>query len=175
MNKKGTKIIAYSPAETAGTVDITVTAAGGTSSPVPADQFTYAGPSVTGVSPSVGTTAGGTTVTVSGSGLRGATAVTFGSVAATSFSANSKGTRLTVVSPAQGAGTVDIVVTTPGGTSAVNPNDQFTYAGPDGDVGFPRHGAGDRRDQGRHLRRRAVGSDRRPLRIGGGHELHRQG
>ena len=130
VNKKGTKITAYSPAESAGTVDITVTAIGGTSSPVTADQFTYGGPSVTGVSPSVGSTAGGTTVKVSGSDLSGVTAVQFGSVAATSFSRNKKGTKLTVVSPAQGAGIVDIVVTTPGGTSAVNANDQFTYAGP---------------------------------------------
>jgi hypothetical protein len=129
-NKKGTKITAYSPAESAGTVDITVTAVGGTSSPVTADQYTFGGPSVTGVNPSVGNTAGGTTVKVSGSDMGGVTAVDFGSVAASSFSTNSKGTQLTVVSPAQDAGTVDIVVTTPGGTSAVNPNDQFTYAGP---------------------------------------------
>ncbi len=129
-NKKGTKVTAYSPAESSGTVDITVTAAGGTSSPVPADQFTYEGPAVTGVSPSVGSAAGGTSVTVSGSDLNGVTAVQFGSVAASSFSSNRKGTKLTVVSPAQSAGTVNIVVTTPGGTSAVNANDQFTYASP---------------------------------------------
>ena len=130
LNKKGTKIIAYSPAEAAGTVNITVTAAGGTSSPVNADRFTFGGPSVTGVKPSLGTTAGGTTVTVSGSDLSGATAVHFGSVAASSFSSNKKGTQLTVTSPAQSAGTVDIVVTTPGGSSAKTSNDQFTYEGP---------------------------------------------
>jgi hypothetical protein len=42
-------------------------------------------PAVTGVSPASGTTAGGTTVTITGSGFTGATKVVFGAVAATSY------------------------------------------------------------------------------------------
>ena len=174
VNKKGTKVTAYSPAEPAGTVDITVTAAGGTSSPVTADQFTFGGPTVTEVNPSVGSTSGGTTVVVSGSDLGGATAVHFGSVAASSFSSNAKGTKLTVVSPAQGAGTVDVVVTTPGGTERGERQRPVHLRRPLGVIDLPRHGADGRRDQGRHLRGSAVGCDRGVLRIGGGYQLHRQ-
>ena len=50
-------ITATSPAGT-GTVDVTVTTAGGTSATSPADRFTYtvaSGPSVTGISPTIGT------------------------------------------------------------------------------------------------------------------------
>ena len=74
-----TQITATSPAETAGTVDVTVTTAGGTSATSSADQFTYvAAPTVTGVSPAAGPLAGGTAVTITGTGFTGATAVDFG-------------------------------------------------------------------------------------------------
>jgi hypothetical protein len=56
-------------------------------------------PVVTGVSPTVGTTAGGTTVTVTGCGFTGATAVHFGTTAATGVVVNSD-TSITAVSPA---------------------------------------------------------------------------
>jgi hypothetical protein len=83
-------------------------------------------PVVTGVSPSGGPGAGGTTVTVTGSGFTGATAVAFGTNAAQSFQVDSDG-QITAVSP-PGSGTVDVRVTTPGGTSAQTPSDEFTYA-----------------------------------------------
>jgi len=82
-------------------------------------------PAVTGISPSGGPVAGGTTVTITGTGFNGATAVRFGSTAATSFTVNSD-TKITAYSPA-GTGTVDVTVTTPGGTSATGPADHFTY------------------------------------------------
>jgi hypothetical protein len=123
-----TSITAVSPAESAGTVDIRVVTPGGTSPTSSADQFTYAVPlpAVTGVSPTVGITAGGTSVTITGSNFTGATAVNFGGTGATSFMVNSA-TSITAVSPA-GSGTVDIRVVTPTGTSAVATGDQFTYA-----------------------------------------------
>jgi hypothetical protein len=132
VNAAGTQISAVDPAEAAGTVDVTVTTAGGTSATSSADQFSYlAGPTVTGVSPSSGPTAGGTTVTVSGSGFAGATAVSFGKAAAVSFSVNAAGTQISAVDPAGAAGTVDVTVTTAGGTSATSSADQFSYlAGP---------------------------------------------
>ena len=75
-----TTITAYSPAGTvAGAVDVTVTAAGGTSSTSAADQFAYvAAPMLTSLSPTSGPAAGGTTVTITGTGFAGATAVDFG-------------------------------------------------------------------------------------------------
>ena len=67
-----------SPAGT-GTVDITVTTAGGTSATSAVDQFTYlALPTVTGISPSTGSGAGGTSVTITGTNFTGATSVNFG-------------------------------------------------------------------------------------------------
>ena len=120
-----TKITAVSPAGT-GTVDVTVTTPGGKSATSSADQFTYiVAPAVTGVSPTSGPGAGGTLVTITGSGLTGATVVDFGTTAATNVTVVSN-TEITADSPA-GTGTVDVTVTTLGGTSATSPADQFTY------------------------------------------------
>ena len=124
-----TQISATSPAGT-GTVDITVTTAGGTSATSSADQFTYvAAPTVSGISPTNGSTAGGTSVVITGTnftGLSGAAAVKFGATNATSYTVNSV-TQITAVSPARSAGPVDITVTTVGGTSATSANDLFAY------------------------------------------------
>jgi hypothetical protein len=121
------QITAVAPAEAAGTVDITVTTANGTSATSPADQYTYdAPPAVSGVSPNSGPTSGGTQVAISGSGFTGATQVYFGSVQATfTFYTDSY---LVAYSPPNSAGTVDITVQTPGGTSATGSADQYTYS-----------------------------------------------
>ena len=111
-----------------GTVDVTVqTLASGWSATSPADQFTYAdaAPTVTGVSPSTGSTAGGETVTITGTGFTSAYDVSFGGVSA-SFTVNSDGS-ITAVTPVGNAGTVDVTVTDFGGTSATSAADQFTY------------------------------------------------
>jgi IPT/TIG domain len=125
-----TSITATSPAGAAGTVDVSVTTPAGTSPVVAADQFTYVGgpPTVTGVNPSSGPLAGGTSVTVSGTGFAGGTpAVSFGaaSAAVTSFTSTS----IVVTAPASAAaGSVDVTVTMPAGTSATSAADRFTYA-----------------------------------------------
>src|SRR5262249_17232542 len=82
-----TSITATAPAETAGTVDLTVVTTGGTSATSASDHYTYnaTAPSVTAVSPNRGPTAGGTLVTVTGTNLNGATQVTFGGIVVTSF------------------------------------------------------------------------------------------
>ena len=122
-----TQITATAPAGSAGTVDVTVTTVGGTSATSAADQFTYVpAPTVTSISPTSGPTSGGTTVTVTGTNFSGATAVTFGATAATGFTVNSA-TQITATVPAGSAGTVDVRVTTTGGTSATSAADQFTY------------------------------------------------
>ena len=51
-------------------------------------------------------------MTIKGSNFEGATAVTFGSVAATSFTVNAE-TSITAVSPADTAGKEDVTVTDP--------------------------------------------------------------
>ena len=122
-----TSITVTAPAGPAGTVDVTVTSAAGTSATSAADQYTYvASPTVTGLLPSSGPLAGGTTVTIMGANLTNVTAVHFGSAPATSLTVNSA-TSITAVAPASAAGTVDVTVTSPGGTSATSMADQYTY------------------------------------------------
>ena len=126
-----TAVTATVPANTtAGTVDVTITTPGGTSAVVPADQFTYqAPPTVTGISPAAGPTAGGTVITITGTNLTNATAVTFGSTAATHVTVVNA-TAVTATAPAHAAGTVDVTITTPGGTSAKSSADQYAYVAP---------------------------------------------
>jgi hypothetical protein len=123
-----TQISAVSPLESAGTVDITVVTAGGTSATSSNDQFTFQDlPTVTGVTPNSGTVNGGDSVTITGTNFNGVNAVTFGGTPAASYTMNSA-TSITAVSPAAGSiGFVDITVATPVGTSATGSADQFTY------------------------------------------------
>jgi hypothetical protein len=120
------------PAHAAGSVSVTVTAPGGTSAAIPGG-FNYQpplNPVVTAVSPSSGSTAGGTSVTITGTGFTAVTTVSFGSVAATSFTVNST-TSITAVAPAESAGIVDVRVTSRFfGTSPIGVADQFTYQVP---------------------------------------------
>ena len=108
-------------------MDVTVTTAGGTSATTSADQFTYyvPAPTVGGLDPTSGPTTGGTTVTITGTNLDGATGSMFGSNAATIQSDSA--TQIMVTAPAGAAGTVDVTVTTASGTSAITSADQFTY------------------------------------------------
>jgi DNA-binding beta-propeller fold protein YncE len=122
-----TQITATAPAGAAGTVDITVTAPSGTSATGAGDRYTYtSAPIVSSVSPASGATSGGNSVTISGSNLTGASAVKFGTVAATGFSVGSA-TQITATVPAGGAGIVDVTVTTPDGTSATSVADGYAY------------------------------------------------
>lgn len=82
-------------------------------------------PTVTAVVPPSGLPAGGTAVVISGTNFTGATGVKFGANAA-SFTFVSSNT-INATSPAGLAGTVDVQVTTPLGTSPINPNDHFLY------------------------------------------------
>ncbi|HXA61042.1 MAG TPA: IPT/TIG domain-containing protein, partial [Streptosporangiaceae bacterium] len=75
-----------------------------------------------------GPSIGGRTITVTGSNFTaGNIAVSFGGPAGTSISVLSPNT-LTVTTPGHGAGTVDVQVTSIGGTSALHPpNDQYQF------------------------------------------------
>jgi len=90
--------------------------------------YTLAGPppAVTAITPTSGSTSGGTVVTVTGTLLTGATTVTFGGTAGTALTVLSD-TQLRITSPRHPAGPVDIQVTTPGGTSAATAADNYTY------------------------------------------------
>ena len=125
-----TEITAVSPPQGPSIQNIHVTTAGGTSQPVvDVDPFTFVTPvaSITGVAPASGTTAGGTSVAITGTGFTGATKVIFGAVPAAKFTVVSD-TEITALSPAQGMGTRNIVVTSAiGTTTPVGAPDQFTY------------------------------------------------
>jgi hypothetical protein len=86
-------------------------------------------PRVTGRSPKLGTTEGGTAVTITGANFEGTTQVTFGGVEAASVVVDSS-TQITAVSPAHAAGLVDIRVTTPNGTNAITTKDHYKYKAP---------------------------------------------
>jgi hypothetical protein len=83
---------------------------------------------VTGIEPGSGSESGGTAVQISGSGLGAASAVRFGTTAATEFLVSSP-SLITAVAP-PGTGTVDVTVTTPGGTSPTSSADHFRYSPP---------------------------------------------
>jgi hypothetical protein len=87
-------------------------------------------PSVTGVVPASGPAAGGTSVKIAGTNFSGASAVSFGSTSAGSFTVNSANS-ITAVSPASTAATVaDVLVSTPSGTSAKSLRDHFKFGPP---------------------------------------------
>ena len=89
-------------------------------------------PAVTGVAPNSGPIAGGTDVTITGSGFTGAIEVFFGesTTQAQSFTVVSD-TKITAKTPSvQAHGSRHVFVTTPGGTSAKNPADSFVFKGP---------------------------------------------
>ncbi len=141
-------ITAVAPAQAVGRVDITVTTPYGVSKTeycgkagtrhqcTFVDRFKYLEPTITGVSPAGGPTAGGTAVTVTGTGFApGSTATTFlfGKGAATAVQCASF-SECTMVSPAHKAGTVDVKATVMGAgdthdSSALGPADRFLFAG----------------------------------------------
>ncbi len=90
--------------------------------------FYYPRPVVSSISPTSGPTAGGTAVTITGTGFNGPT-VRFGEREATVT--QNTGTVMTVLTPTTGsAGTVDVTVTTAGGTSETNSATKYTYIAP---------------------------------------------
>jgi hypothetical protein len=116
-----------------GVVDVTVSTSAGTSLTTALDHYTYASsgalPTVTGISPTSGPTAGGQSVTITGSGFVNGATVSVGGQAATGVGVDSA-TQITATTPAHAAGTVDVVVSTTGGTSTTSANDHYTYVAP---------------------------------------------
>ena len=91
--------------------------------------ITVVKPVITKISPKSGVAAGGTSVTITGTGFSAATGVSFGSTAAAKFTINSA-TSITAISPAGTSGSVEVSVTTPAGTSAATSADLFKYKAP---------------------------------------------
>jgi len=134
-----TSITATSPAGAVGTVDVTVTIPGGRSSATsPADHFEFT-PTVTGVSPNTGPAAGGTPVTITGSGFavgKSATRITFGEEEAAVEAVGVNCTTTTECTattpenpPEEPNSTVNVRATVNNVVSPQTPADHFAYHG----------------------------------------------
>jgi IPT/TIG domain/Divergent InlB B-repeat domain/PASTA domain len=124
-----TEIEIDAPAHVAGTVDVVVTTEGGTSTNTVADDYTYVeAPAITGLSPNKGPTAGGTTVTISGTDLADIEEIKFGSTPADLATlVEISPTEIAIDAPVHSSGTFSVVVTTPGGASTDTAADDYTY------------------------------------------------
>jgi hypothetical protein len=120
-----------------GTVDVTVSGAGGTSAMTEVDHYTYSTPVVTenspvveSVTPSSGPLSGGTVVTIKGSHLDGAFSVAFGATSSTQVTPISASEVEAVAPAAAFPARVDTTVTTSSGDSTPTLADGFTYGSP---------------------------------------------
>src|SRR5262249_1608905 len=87
-------------------------------------------PTVTACSPASGTTAGGTTVTVTGTGFQTGAGVSFGGASATGIAVNSA-TSITATTPPHSSGSVNVVVTNPDNqTGTLSGGFTYTAAAP---------------------------------------------
>ena len=121
-----TQLEATSPSGTAGNVDVTVKTADGTSQTSPSDLFDYLPvPSITGVSPSSGSTYGGTTVTITGTNLMPVNVVDFGFFPGTMVFDSP--TEIIETTRPQAAGTVNVATANQYGPSAISMADEFTF------------------------------------------------
>jgi hypothetical protein len=124
-----THIQANIPAGTS-VVDVTVSTTAGTSTTTALDHYTYTSsgstPTVTGISPTSGPSAGGQRVTITGTGFANGATVAFGSTAGTAVTVVSP-TTITVTTPKHAKGVVDVHVTTAGGASVATAGDRYTY------------------------------------------------
>ncbi|WP_158630935.1 IPT/TIG domain-containing protein [Micromonospora inaquosa] len=122
VNPAGTTITVVTPPNAAGSAVVRLVFPAGTAAAPP---FTYVAPTITSIVPNTGPSTGGTTVTITGTGLTGATGVNFGNTPGTNLVVDPSGTSLTVVTPPGLPGPVDVTVLLPG-DDVVEP-DGFTY------------------------------------------------
>ena len=121
-------ITAVAPAHIAGSVNISVTTENGTSqSEALYTYLTPPQPTLVSLTPSAGSSEGGSWVVLEGTEIRDVVSVTVGGVASTEFGAISD-TQLLVIVPAGLIGVVDIVLTTEGGTATLSK--AFSYVAP---------------------------------------------
>jgi hypothetical protein len=123
-----TALTVVSPAHTTGSVPVHVVSKAGTSATKA--KFTYGvRPAVLSVSPNSGPTAGGDTVTVTGTHFSLVKKVQFGTTAGTAVHVLSA-SKLTVTAPAHAAGDVDVKVVTAYGSSPGVAGDSYLYNAP---------------------------------------------
>jgi len=121
-------ILAVTAAHAAGTAEVTVTVAGAASTLPSAFTFvTLPPPTISSIAPASGSTAGGTTVTITGTNFADGATLAIGGTAATGVAVMSS-TSLQAVAPARTAGQADVVVTVAGQSATLAKG--FTYITP---------------------------------------------
>ena len=124
----GTSITATVPAHAAGAVSVAVTNADAQSASLN-NGYTYTAsnpaPTVASITPNAGTTAGGTAVTIAGTGFLAGATVSFGGTVATAVNVASSNS-ITATTPAHAAGAVSVVVTNTD-TKSATLNNGYTY------------------------------------------------
>ncbi len=126
-------ITAITPAHAAGAVSIVVTNTDAKSGTL-TNGYTYTGPqsnpapTVTAITPNSGSTNGGTSVTITGTGFLSGATIKLGGTSATSV-ALVNSTSITAITPAHAAGAVSVVVTNTDAQSGTLTNG-FTYTAP---------------------------------------------
>ncbi|HVG20246.1 MAG TPA: IPT/TIG domain-containing protein [Blastocatellia bacterium] len=125
-----TSITAITPAHAAGAVNVVVTNPDNQSGTL-TGGYTYTAPgpapapTINSINPSSGTTSGGTSLTITGTGFSPGARVTIGGVAATSVIVVSS-TSITAITPSHAEGLVSVSVTNSDGQSATRSN-AYTY------------------------------------------------
>ena len=125
--QSATTVKAMTGAHEAGMVNVSVGTTHGTVTM--ANAFTYVSPdpTITSLTPTSGTSAGGTAVTITGTHLTGAAQVKFGGMTAASFSVENP-TTIRAVTNAHGAGRVSVAVHTADGTATLGT--AFSFVAP---------------------------------------------
>jgi hypothetical protein len=121
-----TQLKAKAPAESAGTVHVTVHTAGGTSATTNSDEYAFGKPTITSLNPASGPATGGNTVTINGSGFAPGATVAFSGTPSTAVTYVS-GTQLKAKAPAHAAGTVHVSVHTAAGAQPAAPSNAYVY------------------------------------------------
>lgn len=121
-----TEITAKTPVGSAGSAGVVVADANGTSSGGPSYTFVIPPPTVESVTPTSGSTVGGTPVTITGSGFVAGSTVTIGS-AVTEVVVRSE-TEITAKTAATAAGPAEVMVSNENGASTLGPS--YTYIAP---------------------------------------------
>ena len=121
-----TSITATAPAHAAGAVNVIVTNSDAQSGTL-ISGYTYRNPAptITSITPNTGTTAGGASVTITGTGFAAGATVNLGGTAATAVNIVSS-TSITATTPAHAAGAVNVVVTNSDAQSGTLTNG-YTY------------------------------------------------
>jgi hypothetical protein len=116
-----TFISATTPAHAAAVVNVTVTNPNGAAFTL-VNGFTYVLPAITSLSPTSGSSNGGTFVTINGTGISQNANVTFGGIPAPSVFPFGNEAGISALTPLHAPGNVDVVVTNPNGASVTSTN-----------------------------------------------------